>query len=138
ASDRVVTVGVGVTATLSGLTIRHGDAATGGGVRNDGTLTLSNVAVVGNRASGQGGGIYNAGTLTVANSTVAGNVADHPAAASAVGGGIYAATGSHTTITQSTVSGNTAEVDGGGIYDLNGTLALTNSTVSGNSAPRGG
>src|SRR5690606_3964828 len=48
------------------------------------------------------------------------------------------ATGSHTTITQSTVSGNTAEVDGGGIYDLNGTLALTNSTVSGNSAPRGG
>ncbi|MDB9493757.1 DUF4347 domain-containing protein [Spirulina major CS-329] len=47
------------------------------------------------------------------------------------GGGIYS-TGS-VTLTNSTVSGNSAEY-GGGIYVDNGSVTLTNSTVSGNSA----
>jgi hypothetical protein len=39
------------------------------------------------------------------------------------------------TLTNSTVSDNTATViDGGGIWNNGGTLTLTNSTVSGNSA----
>ena len=41
------------------------------------------------------------------------------------------------TLTNSTVSGNSATGSGGGIYNV-GTLSLTNSTVSGNSAASGG
>jgi CSLREA domain-containing protein len=42
------------------------------------------------------------------------------------------------TVTSSTVSGNSAVRDGGGIYNDLGTLTLTNSTISGNSAGYGG
>ena len=51
------------------------------------------------------------------------------------GGGIYNANGGTLTLTNSTVSGNNAGVDGGGIRnDPGGTLTLTNSTVTGNTA----
>jgi hypothetical protein len=70
----------------------------GGGIRNSGTLTLSGMAVVSNRAGnggdgivngtggqgGFGGGIYNAGTLTITDSTISGNKAGN-------GGGAQAA-----------------------------------------------
>ncbi|MDO8616725.1 MAG: choice-of-anchor Q domain-containing protein [Dehalococcoidia bacterium] len=48
------------------------------------------------------------------------------------GGGIY--NYSTLTLTNSTVSGNTAPVSGGGIYNFSATLTLTNSTVSGNTS----
>ena len=41
------------------------------------------------------------------------------------------------TLTNSTMSGNSASLQGGGIYN-HGTLTLTNSTISGNSASQGG
>ncbi|ODV40076.1 Calx-beta domain-containing protein [Microcystis aeruginosa] len=41
------------------------------------------------------------------------------------------------TLTNSTITGNTANVGGGGIYN-DGTLTLTNSTISGNTATYGG
>jgi len=51
------------------------------------------------------------------------------------GGGIYNANGGTATLTNLTVSGNTAGDDGGGIRNAaGGTLTLTNSTVSGNDA----
>jgi hypothetical protein len=57
------------------------------------------------------------------------------------GGGIHNDKNATLTLTNSTVSGNAAEDDGGGIYN-SGTLTLTNSTVSGNTAddtdPSGG
>ena len=50
--------------------------ADGGGIYNDGTLTVSNSTFAGNSASsGSGGGIYNHGTVTVSNSTFSGNSA---------------------------------------------------------------
>ena len=52
------------------------------------------------------------------------------------GGGIY--NYSTLTLTNSTVSGNAAPTDGGGIYNFGGTLTLTNSTVSGNTATSSG
>ena len=51
------------------------------------------------------------------------------------GGGIYS--NGNVTLTNSTVSGNTAAQDGGGIYG-NGAVTLTNSTVSGNTAALSG
>ncbi|WP_430014925.1 Calx-beta domain-containing protein [Microcystis protocystis FBCC-A270] len=52
------------------------------------------------------------------------------------GGGIYNAHGK-LTLTNSTISGNTAGWGGGGIFS-DGTLTITNSTISGNTANGGG
>jgi uncharacterized protein YjbI with pentapeptide repeats len=55
------------------------------------------------------------------------------------GGGIYIASGSTATVTNSTLSGNTATSYGGGINIASGSTAtVTNSTLSGNSAFGGG
>ena len=65
------------TSTLVGLTITGGlTADSGGGIDNDGTLTVTNSTIANNSAGyGDGGGIYNAGTMTVTNSTIANNSA---------------------------------------------------------------
>jgi hypothetical protein len=120
------------TVNISGLTMRNGERAQGGGIYKTGTLTLINSTVSGNAAS-QGGGIYNgSGTLTLTNSTVSGNSAAED------GGGIFNPFFGLTIVTNSTVTGNAASNGGGGIFNDTGILTLTNSTVSGNSANSGG
>jgi len=54
------------------------------------------------------------------------------------GGGILNYNNGNLTVTNSTVSGNSADGQGGGISMNGGMLTLTNSTVSGNSASLGG
>lgn len=61
-----------VTATVRGLTIRNADR---NGVSNLGTLTLEQVAIVDNRGVLGGGGIYNNGTLTILDSLIVNNLA---------------------------------------------------------------
>jgi CSLREA domain-containing protein len=120
------------TVNISGLTIRNGERAQGGGIYKTGTLTLINSTVSGNVAS-HGGGIYNgSGTLTLTNSTVSGNSAVED------GGGIFNPFFGSTIVTNSTVTGNAASNGGGGIFNSTGILTLTNSTISGNSANSGG
>ena len=132
----VLVINVGFAVNLSGVTIRNGGEDFGGGIFNNGTLTLTNSKVSDNSAgssggvSGSGGGILNGrqGTLTVTNSTVSDN------SSGGFGGGI--ANDGTLTLTNSTVSGNNDggggdALFGGGIFN-NGTLTLTNSTVSGN------
>jgi len=127
--------------TLSGVTIRNGVAAGGGGILNWGTLTLNNSIVSGNAAasgySATGGGIYNSGTLIINNSTLRGNAGTTNFI---YGGGIY--NSGKLALNNSTLSGNSANGftggGGGGIYN-SGKLALNNSTLSGNSgSPYGG
>ncbi|MCA9110827.1 MAG: tandem-95 repeat protein, partial [Planctomycetaceae bacterium] len=75
-----------------------------------------------------GGGIQNDGTLTLTDSTVSGNTANDG------GGGISNETGGSVLLMQSTVSGNTAvRFTGGGIHN-SGTLTVEHSTIVGNSA----
>ena len=158
-ASRVFQINAGINVAISGVTITSGSPdSSGGGIRNDGgTLTITNTTISGNSAIFGGGGIYNTfgSTLSLTSSTIIGNSAtqngggiDNPAGSTlnitdstisnntAVrGGGIYnRGTG---TLTNTTVSGNTAESSGGGIYN-SGTLTLTNSTVSGNTAFLGG
>jgi CSLREA domain-containing protein len=64
---QVMMVASGTTLNLNGLTIA------GGGIYNNGTLTVINGTFSRNIAYTGGGGIYNAGTLTVINSTFARN-----------------------------------------------------------------
>ncbi len=124
------------TVTISGLTIENGDSpAGGGGILNEGTLTINSSTVSGNTDNGEsggGGGILNEGTLTINSSTVSGNTAnDYP------GGGIFNFTGT-LTINSSTVSGNTVNgFPGGGIGNFSGFLTINSSTVSGNTSVEG-
>src|SRR5436190_2926363 len=137
--DRVLDIdpsGAGVNVTISNLTVRGGNAAgeAGGGIRNRGTLALSNVTLAANSSGINGGGLLNLGTLTLTNTTVSGNTAGTD------GGGIYNSGGGTLTITASTLSGNSANSagrNGGGIFNASA-ATLTNVTVSGNSANSGG
>ena len=61
--------------SISGLTIENGAGATGAGVFNNATLTLSNSTLIGNNATALGGGIANGGTLTLTGDTITGNTA---------------------------------------------------------------
>lgn len=94
ANGHVVNVGTGVTGvTLHDLTIENGSATFGGGIYNNGTLTLTDSTVSGN----SGSGIYNYqfGTMTIIDSTVAKNLN---------GDGIH--NGHTMTVIASTISGN--------------------------------
>jgi len=148
---RLVHVAAAGTLTLRGLTLSGGGfsfGGSGGGIRNNGTLTLSHSTLSNNRAGGNGGGLFNdGGDVTIINSTVVSNSADN-------GGGI-GSNGTldiaHSTITDnsafsrgglafggtaridhSTVARNTARFNAVGIV-YGGTLILTNSTIADNS-----
>ncbi|MGZ5481620.1 MAG: beta strand repeat-containing protein, partial [Pyrinomonadaceae bacterium] len=142
---RIFKINSGQTVNISNLTITNGapdgaavfPANVGGGILNEGTLTLTGCTVSGNTVTSiGGGGIYNylpGATLNLVNSTVSGN---HATVTSA-GGGIHN-NGGNVSLTDSTVSGNDAAADGGGINNGTGTLTVTGSTVSGNTANFGG
>jgi CSLREA domain-containing protein len=129
---RVVEVPAGSSATLAGLTITGGSAATGGGafVASGGQLSLYDTIVKSNVASGRGGGIANQGNLSVFGSTLSGNRA-------AAGGAIAAEAGSSTFVYLSTLSGNNASTAGGAVV-AGGPTQLQRSTIAGNTAPSGG
>ena len=136
------------TVELIGLTITCGQADSGGGIYNKGTLTITNSTISGNTASSSGadgGGICNvSGTLTITNCTISENTCvsssdDH---CSSSGVGIYNSGGT-LTITSSRISKNTSFSSssssdcfsvsyGGGIFSYSGTLTITNSIISEN------
>ncbi|HYE15589.1 MAG TPA: choice-of-anchor Q domain-containing protein [Pyrinomonadaceae bacterium] len=143
---RVLTVGIpntsGVTVSISGLTVTNGktrdgansnvgsadNGQVGGGVLNYSTLTMTDVAVTGNRTGaggsspvfggegGDGGGIFNAGTLTLTNCSVNGNFTGNGGEGNNGGG-----------------NGG----DGGGILNAN-LLTMTGGTVSNNTTGTAG
>jgi hypothetical protein len=149
--------------TLTNLTVRNGNVAgSGGGIENNGMLSIRACAVSNNTASVDGGGIDNLSsatlnilnsaitdnttgewgggistyeaTLNIANSTLSGNSAgDH-------GGGIVAHGAGHSTnLTFVSVTNNTADTDndgdyGGGVCNGGGPfINIKNSLVAGNS-----
>ena len=67
-------IGKGSNVTIEGGTISGGFSVIGGGIYNEGNLTLTDGAKLsGNTAYKYGGGIYNNGTLTVDEATLEGN-----------------------------------------------------------------
>lgn len=119
---RAFEIAPGAHVTIAGLTIEHGDGNPGfyssdgsssfsdpgpydqygGGILNEGTLTLSGCMVTGNRSQlggfGYGGGVANFGTMTMSGCTVTGNTAVY-------GGGVY--NNGTLTLIASTVTENT-------------------------------
>ena len=159
---RVMTINSGTIITINHLTIANGKSScAGGGIFNNGDLTLNSVTLNGNSAptcdggaiynnsnanltlndslvnnnstGNDGGGIMNEGTLTMNNSPVSNNIAAN------AGGGLYNYYGSMT-LNNSTTNDNAANGNdssgsgGGGIYNRAGTLALNNSSTSDNTA----
>ncbi len=143
------------TATISGLTIRNGQA----GIGNFGTLTVSNCVISGNSSGGlsnlANGPASTDATLTIANSVISDNsgpgifnvafmasawVTILNSALTRNSGGIYTygfEGGTSITVNNSTISHNSADL-GGGIYSYWSPVTIANSTLSGNWAGTSG
>jgi len=104
------------------------------------TLTGGGIAIAGNTASGHGGAIQVAAGIPLlidADGTV--ELSGNTAAGSGYGGAIYASSDAEIHGSAIAISGNTAQVHGGGIYTLNGNITVGNAdgstdavTISGN------
>lgn len=111
-------------------------SGSGGAIFNSGHLTLANTQVVSNTADEAGGGLYNynQGVLTITQSSVLSNTAS----AFESGGGIFAA-GARVSVISTTIAGNVGATFGGGLLVfMNGTTTLDNVTLAGNQALNGG
>ncbi len=122
----------GVTASFSGLTISGGGGQNGGGILNQGTLSVANTAFTNDTVLYYGGGIYNqGGKLSVSNTTFSGNTATYGL------GGAIDNSGS-LTVNYSTFTGGKA-FEGGAIDNKDaGTLTVNDSTFDSNDAIQGG
>jgi hypothetical protein len=105
-ASRVFDIAASITVAISGLTIADGLATgdDGSGIRNQGTLVLTDSTLTGSSSAAFGGRIANlAGSMTVTDSTITGNTA------TAMGGGIYnGGVGTTLTVINSIVTGNSA------------------------------
>ncbi len=168
--------------TLTDCTITGNSTENGGGIYSFGTVTLNNTAVTGNKAGYRGGGVYvhktfnmtggaitdntgvdcggiynDAGTITLTGVDISGNRATEDGgagvnnkgkatitnctisknSAKGEGGGVYANGDSDTTIVGSTISGNETPYDGGGICSY-GKMAIDNTSIDSNKAGHSG
>ncbi|HEU5011794.1 MAG TPA: Ig-like domain-containing protein, partial [Roseiflexaceae bacterium] len=165
--------GVTVSISNSTVSNSTSEAGGGGGINNSGILTLNTVTLSGNSSLAQGGGLRNSGKLAITNSTFSNNSADEggglwtstfsgdavsitsstfqgnttvgiAGGISGDGGGLYIGGDAVYSLSTSTISGNIAGRNGGGVFlrdDAGSTLAattLTNNTISGNSAKGNG
>lgn len=152
ATDRVITVnGNGDNVTIKNLTVRNGNAAANGGgiyIENAISATLTNVVIEGNQTAKNGAGLMAAGSNVVLEGCVVkGNTA------TALGGGLAFSPKNNSEqditidIKNSSVTGNTAGTNGGGIsidgsktYGDQFAIAVNveNTTVAFNTAAKGG
>jgi len=136
-----------VTATFGICRIINNFSGSNGAIENRGALTIISSELSGNQTipsagSAAGGGIHNQGSLVVSYTTITNNLVRGE------GGGIAtaASVGATVTINNSTISGNTASITGGGLGNGGGisttgnqsTINITNSTISGNYADNSG
>jgi len=147
------------TVTLKSLTIQRGvgcffcQASNGGGIHNEGTLTVRGCTFSGNSATIFGGGIYNEGTLTVYHSTFSGNhatsaggaifsqgaLAVHGSSFTGNGGTLGAAISAEGTLTVQDSAfyrngSRGATFEGGALEVGRGTHTISNSSITQNSA----
>jgi hypothetical protein len=153
----------GGTVSISNLAIAHGHTlASGGGISNAGTLTLTNCILDHDTAGNAGGGLFNLG----GTATLVGCTFNHDSAggtngagggvfsfgrlfatscnlsndsAGFLGGGICIHVNSTATLTNCTLSNDSAIGDGGGVFvDGFSTATLTNCNLSNDKAGNGG
>ena len=134
---RIFMISSGVTVAMSGLTIANGKltgVSNGGGIRNDGTLTLTNCYLFGNNVEQVGGAIFNNGTsLAIIDCKVGGTSAGEPNVGTNGGGGIFNMAGA-LTVTGGSVVGNSNI----GVVVSAGTATIDGVAITNNSSAVGG
>jgi CSLREA domain-containing protein len=148
--DRVLHMWTGLTVEINALTVTHGRVVDvqGGGILNQGTLTLNDVSLLENQvvsSGGQGGGgLANVALSYDSSATLSDCLVDANEARAA--GGILSASGtgrtSELTLNDSTVSNNTASWVAGGLYagfftgaqNAASNMVVLNSIVEGNTS----
>lgn len=148
----IFTVDAGVKAKLVGLTVTGGAGTYysgclyGGAIYNQGNSTITGCNIAGNHVgsdlyAGYGSGVYNSpdATLLVTDCTIQLNTVQRGNEPRIVarGGGIYNESGGTVTVIGSSVSGNSADGYGGGIYSA-GLLNVSSSTITWSQASSGG
>ena len=134
-----------ITASVVAQNETTGEDSDGGGIYSlGGELIVRTTDIDDNATSGtsSGGGIFvqNGGSFTIAQSTIRYNTIE----GSGRGGAIFAITSVITpntpfgTIVNSTIHGNHAADEGGGIYLFGGRLRISNSTITSNTGAPGG
>jgi hypothetical protein len=126
-----------IISAIADLEITGGQTAepVGGGgiyIYRNATVSLTDAAVVGNTSETRGGGIGTEGGLDVADSLIADNhvTGREPGQ----GGGIYNdSQNGAIVVANSTIAGNSAFLEGGGIYDLD-EIKVLSATIAGNQA----
>lgn len=104
-------------------------AISGGGLYLSGGQTVISLSTISGNTAASGGGVsIHGGTATIVDTTVSGNTA------TLFGAGVFADGGGTLFFNRSTASGNTTPGAGAGISVSNVTTTVTNSTISGNSA----
>ncbi len=126
-----IQVAAGANVSLTNVVVSGNSASSGAGIYNLGSLTLNQVTLSGNSATGDGGGLRNAGSASLTGVWVKSNSA-------ASGAGIYSLGTGVLGLSNSTLSQNTASVNGGGLYVSGGSLSIGNSTITNNSAANAG
>jgi uncharacterized repeat protein (TIGR01451 family) len=96
--------------SIANTTFTGNNSTYGAGIRNGGTLTLTNSTFAGNHAAGWGGGLDNLGDVLITNSTFSGNSAPD-------GGGGIASNGHTATLRNTVLANNT--VGGNCMGDIN-------------------
>ena len=136
--DRVLSIGNTATVALIGLTVTGGHASDGSpGSAGSAATGTSNGGAGGQGFPGEdGGGIFNDGSLTLTDVAVTGNHAGDGGPGGA--GGCSCAGGGTTGGSGGNGGSGNAGGTGGGIFNNAGTLTLDRSTISGNSAGNGG
>lgn len=126
--------GVNGRLAVSDSLISNNTAGAGAGIRNRGTLSAARTLISGNTASaGSGGGISNSSGMTLTDVTVRSNRGSGAGGISSDGG-----SGESVLLRRVRVVDNLGSGSGGGIFIINSAMTITQSTLSGNSAARGG
>ena len=145
---RIFTINPATSVTVSNLTVANGHApdvaagikgTDGGGILNAGSLSLTNVGILGNTSgsanganSGNGGGIFNSGAVTLSNVTLDSNQTGPSNFPGGFGGGLYNVNGP-VFITNSTINNNASNNrPGAGITNISGVVTVIDSAISNN------
>jgi large repetitive protein len=118
---------------MNSMVVKSSHASAGGGIyQTVGTLTMTDVTVAGNTATGLGGGIdLQGGIASLKDCTISGNVSN-----GAAGGGIFTEAGSSINLVKTTISNNSGSTVAGGL-NAGGGATISDSIIAGNSATGG-